>query len=369
MSDTPSLPQLKGFGNDVISKNEKLVGTIVVALLIGAGLLGLNALLPGINTFLSGLLSAVGKLWMLAISLAGLAIFLFVAMSKRTHSLLKLGFYWLARKATMAFIKYSPTTVIEIYANEYLDKKGQDFGRRKQVVESSKEIVARNIEENQASIDESVENSRSLKERHYNEKTRKWDSIENQNLFAEYASNIKFREASNNNLSKQLKRLEFYLQILEKFQAAFTHRRNVIRNFCQILTREYEAMKASAAATRDLAALFGTDDMKQVFEMAVNFMKERIAFFTSEVDSFMNENMPVITELDLQNEVAEDALIARLEEMDKKADLLINQASEDEDALTDPRKLASLVKSRPAASATITQEAPIATKRRRYLGN
>ncbi len=363
MSDTPSLPQLKSFGNNILSSKEKLVGTIVTILLIGGGLLGLNALLPGINTFLTGLLAAVGKLWMLAISMAGLAIFLTVALHNRTHSLLKLGFYWLARKATMAFVKYSPTTIIEIYANEYLDKKGQDFGQRKRLVDSKREIVARTIDENTESIRESEDNARTLKARHYDEKKRKWDTVENQNLFMEYASNIKFRTASNLNLQKQLKRLEFYLQILEKFQVAFNHRRNVIRNFCQILTREYEAMKASAEATRDLAALFGTDDMKQVFDMAVNFMKERIAFFTSEVDSFMNENMSVVTELDLQNEVAEDALLTRLAEMDKKAELLITQASEDEDALLDPNRLAALVKSSKAA--TVTQATP---RKRRYLG-
>jgi hypothetical protein len=139
----------------------------------------------------------------------------------------------------------------------------------------------------------------------------------------------------------------------------------VIRNFCKILTTEYEAMKASAEATHDLAALFGTDDMKRVFEMAVDFMKERIAFFTSEVDSFMNENMPVITELDLQNEVAEDTLFARMAEMDQKAELLISQAAEDENAMADPRRLADLVKS--SKSSQICT--PGTTRKRRLLGN
>ncbi|MFA5070631.1 MAG: hypothetical protein WC528_05125 [Patescibacteria group bacterium] len=365
MVETPSLPQLKGFGNDMLSSKEKTIGAIVTILLIGAALLGLNALLPGINHFLSGLLAAVGKLVMLAISLAGLALFLAVAMNKRTHTLLKLGFYWLARKTTMAFVRYGPTTIIEIY-NDHLTAKAQKFGEKKMVVDSKREVVARTIEENQASINESQANAKTLKSRHFDDKQRRWDSIEHKNLFMEYSSNISFREASNVNLRKQLIRLEYYLQILEKFQQAFNHRRNVIKNFCKILNTEYEAMKAAAEGTHELSALFGTDDLKQVFDMTIDFMRERIAFFTSEVDTFMSENLPVVTELDLQNEVAEDQLLARLTDMDKKADHLIDQAAQDEVALTDIRGLATLVKSNQATAAT--QTTPSSTRRHRYLG-
>jgi len=361
MSDTPSLPQLKSFGSNIISGKEKMVGTIVTFCLIAAGLVALNAALPAINTFLSGTLMAIGKLWAIAISLAGLAMFIWIATAKRTHTFLKLAFYWLARKATMAMVRYEPTTIMEIYANEYLEKRGQEFGKRKKLVDSKRRIVARAIEENKQSIKESTENSKTLKSRHF-DPTDQWDTIENQSLFTEYASDIRFREASVANLEKQLQRLDMYLKILGKFQLAFTHRRNVVRNSVKILKTEYEAMQATSDATREIGGLFGGgDDMEQVFNMAVEFVNERIAFFESEVDSFMNDNLPVVTELDLKNEVAEDVLMARLMEMDKTADLLIDQAKEEETAGTDSKKLAQLALS---SQPVLDKEMPT---RRRYL--
>lgn len=344
MNETPGMPELKGFGKDILSDKEKIFGSVATLLLIGAAIVGLNAALPFINNFLGLIIAIIGKTFALAGLLALVGIVAIIAMHPRTHTLIRLAFYGLSRSTTKMFIKYSPTAILEIYSRDYLDKKAEKFAEQKLSVEAQRNIVASTVEENRGVIERETDQARVLKERHYDSKG-KWDSDENRYTFQELSTDIGFREKSNKNLERQLSRMDFYLQILEKLQRAFRFRRNVINNFVEVLTREYNAMKASAAATQSLASVFGTDDMKKVFEMAVDFMKERIAFFAAQVDNFMQENTAVLAQADLENEVQEDLLFKRLEAMDKGVDFLIGQASEEQEALSDPQRLATLLKS------------------------
>jgi hypothetical protein len=389
-SGTPQMPEIKGFGDNILSKNEKLTGGIITALVIIVGLVALSAVLPGINLFLGNVITMIGKAWTIAAMLGTTALVIWVAMAKRTHTLAKILFSKISRAVTKLFIKYGPTTILDIYVDEHLVKKAQDTSRAINTVKAQLEIVSNTIDENAETMQENTQFADTLRRRYYDERgTKKWKQFtldglppdaqgkDRLSLMLQKAGNpeLVFRqlsahnlalERSNKNLQKQQLRLTTYVTILDKFKQAFDYRITVVKNFCDVLTREYNAMMASAAAAQSMAALFGTDDMKQVFEMTVNYMQNRIANFTTTVDSFITENMPVVMKMELEGDVSEDQLMQRLNEMDKKADDLISEVDIDSKAIDDPTQLAALVKSQ-MASTPVSTQSQAAPKKRRLL--
>ncbi len=329
--ETPNLPTLKSSLDTFLSKKEKISGYLLTGGIIIAAVIGLNAILPWLSNMLGNLIAVVGKLitlGIMGIAAAGLVV---IALSERTHTLVKIAFARLARGATMTFIKYSPWTIPEIYI-EYIDKKARDIYQKITNVLAINNSIKKAHGKNVEIIESNDETCRSLQERYF--KNGVWVSEEHHNLFREKASDTDFRTRSNKNLQKQIDRLEFYLTVLKKFEQAFKYRRNVLRNFCDAIVLEYNATKESAEVTRELATLFGTDDMKKVFDMSVQFMQDRMSNFVAETDTFFQTNMSALTEMDLSQDVAEDAYMNRLKQMGDKADLLIEQADQDQKLIT-----------------------------------
>lgn len=350
----------------MLSKREKWFGWVTTGIFAAGGILLLNAALPFLNTFLTNLIGVIGKAFAVGGLLALAGIVAVIAMHERTHTLVRAGFAMLARAATSIFVKRWPTEFIEYYAGDYLDGKEKTFDTMRTSVRKQRNVISQIKEANEAEVTDKTEKARTLKNRSYSASTGKWKNEDDRLTFQEFSATIGFKTKSIANQAKQLERMDKYLDILDKYKRAIRFRRNVLRSFVETLKNDYAASMALNQAQDSVAAAFGTDDMKKIFDMSVDFMNNRIAFVNAKVDDFMTANKSVLAEVDLENNVAEDRLLQQLNAWDAGAESIISQTEEEQEALGDPHKLAALLQSNQSQASTV-QTQRVDSRRRSYL--
>lgn len=290
---------------------EGLTGMISLGLLGLGAFFGINALLPTINSFLTGAIAAVGKTIVLGGLCAFLAGTLYVAFHPKTRLLVKYAFKNTMRAITGVLVEINPIGIMKGYI-ETLNEKREVLLERKSQLRGQIASCKQMIDSNAYDIRNAMANLKAAQ------------AVGKTNLIA-----LNSREAGR--LDEFNKKLEITHDRMKKFYAALEKYAEVTEIVIQDLKSEvkirekersmmmasYSAMKAAQSILND-----GSDE-RELFDQAMEFVVEDYAQKLGEIEDFMDVSRAVVDGVDLQNAAWEQKAIEQLQAFEAKTDSIL----------------------------------------------
>lgn len=127
------------------------------------------------------------------------------------------------------------------------------------------------------------------------------------------AREIEFIERRQASLDK----MENTLEILKRMEGRLNILYQDTENQVQMLTDEYEAVKASYKAMKGAEALINGDEAKALFDQACQYVTDDIGMKLGEMDRFMEQAKGSLTTMDLKQDVLNDKGLELLSNWEK----------------------------------------------------
>jgi hypothetical protein len=346
MPEIPSVPSLSGGSekSTFLLKKEKLVGIgTAILVLSGVALIANKFIIPFINELLGNLFVMFERI--IAVSLITGAALIALAM---LYWLIKQGpwlFAMWSRKMTMAFIKMDPIAVLKGYSEEYLEKKKKIFSSKVSLVGKQCDSLEQKIDENDQRLEDLQQTCDTLKNRSFDQRSNQWASPSDYKAFSLASIEFDQRTGSSKTLATLLERLTKLKEILNKFYEALDYQVESIRIFVDVKSTEYEAMRDSAAATESGLSVFRGDERKQIFDMAVGYVRDQIGAYMGQVETALRITEKFTSGHEVKQAVATDRMLAHLERMGQNADSLLDASKTMQQVVLtqDPNKVRELI--------------------------
>jgi phage shock protein A len=267
-------------------KPEGNTGMIVIgSLIVGGGILVLKNIefLIGLaqNAIYFGFLLGV-----IGVSVAAL-------MNPRFRFLCSSMFQSAMRALTGIWIAVDPIGILKNYLIE-MTKKLKMIGGYITQLSGQVGKVSRDIEGRKKKVEEYMRTAAAAKKR---------NDMETAGLQGTFAAReIEFIERRQVSLEK----MERTLEILKKMEGRLNILYQDTENQVQMLTDEYEAVKASYKAMKGAEALINGDEAKALFDQACQYVTDDIGMKLGEMDRFMEQAKGSLTTMDLKQDVLND---------------------------------------------------------------
>ena len=225
-------------------------------------------------------------------------------------------------------VKKDPIGYLIAYSHEYLEKKKDQFMAALQAARKNFDLRKKNAAAKETELNEAMAMANELKRKSYNEGNDTWKSEMDHQHFKLLSEKITYTRETLKKRAVRLQSNEYTIKILEKLERAFDYNIQSIQMKVEYLQEDFEDAKGSAEATRSVAALFGADDHKEVFDMAVDWTEELTSNFVAETENFMNMAPTLLYDEDLRSDMSEQSVLKLLQDMDQKADAFISGGEE-----------------------------------------
>lgn len=279
-----------------LSKNEKWVSRIFVALLAGTGLFFWDKILPFLirvvqNTLHLGLLiAAVGAL-------------VFVITNPKTRSMAKLAYMKMINVITDSIIKNDPIGVIRITIQQ-MKSKHTMMEAESNAVAAEKGKIDLLIKNQYNEMQEYAAQAKIAKQR--NEMGEYKVAINQVGRLKDSNDNLK-------DMSDRMYKLQMFLKKLSKnIKYLITDRENMLNS----KEKEYAALKAGHKALSNATSIFnGKGYQKEYYDDALRFLNDDMGEKLGQLDRYLEQSQEFITTMDIKNSVLDQKGINVLDNM------------------------------------------------------
>lgn len=324
-----TMPEIQSAARNVWTKLEKRFGAVTSIAILGvAGFLGISfapLIMQPILTFLDLAIQMVGK-GIFFSGLVVLAYFLYgILTNPRTWTLLWNFQMMIIRKITKAAlgVQSFSISVLEAFV-DYLNQKLATIRQKRAIVAGQRDKLANKITAKENERASAKESSQIMLKSRKPDGT--WTNQDRKLQFDLDSEKIGMIDEALKSYRNQLKRMELFCSILEKMDKATDFYIKKTKFKVETLVDLFESTKETAEATRAITELFGTDDKKKVFDMAVNHVEDEIASLSGEIDTFLNSSGEFLLAADTASDVYEDRLLNELTQWDQRANTLVSMA-------------------------------------------
>lgn len=288
-------------------KPEGKVGMVVIALLIGAGLVGLYYLLPFIIILLQNTLHAM-------FLIAGVALFLFIVTNKKVQMLASYAFKSIMRAFTGFFINIDPIGITKEYILRLRKNRAsmdKHLGKLKGQINSLKIAIKKNTKD----ITNNLKLASAAK-------------AQNKVMMVRSKTRMaKRRESSNIEFKDMLIKMEGLYAIIVKIAEVTDFVIDDMEDDLDTRIRKYKTIRsAHGAFSSAMSVIEGNPDERAMFEQALEHMENDVANKVGEMERFIEMSATVIDSVDLQNGIYEEEGMALLEKFETKGlDMLLGE--------------------------------------------
>lgn len=352
---------------DVFTPKQKLFGFLGVLGVFAGGGTVLYKALPWLTELFTRATDMFGAL----LALIGLAvttvIILFVLSQKQTWAIGRTLFNVFARMAAKSIAKAMPAEVCETYLTESMVPKLQHAvtveAAASGLVKETKEELVQSARE----IAEFTSTAQELARRSF--VNDQWTNNEDAMMFNTITSKLTFCEEKATSLANNL-------ELFEAWKATLTGLRQYLKNECESLkfyieqlVRQYEMAVRAAKVARQVGGVIGGDSMKEMYDMSVAFMKQRIHQSMGEVESVMSMVKEVTAVRNLKDSAASRQLLDKIRASQAHTAQLAATAQRDGAVIAsgDRTAILNLMKKSGVQTAGASTQGP--TRSRRLLGN
>ncbi len=295
------------------SKPEGVTGMIFLV-----GIIGVLAYLGmGLFEFFAG--GGIGTI----VGLGILGVVAFMAIDKKTRTLISYMYQNVMRKITGIFITIDPIGILKNYISDLennLKKMGKQIGGLKGQMRKIKTMVEENNRE--------IENNMIIA------KKAKQIGQESQLVLAtRKAARLK---ESNSKYVALHKKMAVLYKVLTKMYSNSEILLEDTKDQVKVKEQEYKAIKASNSAMKSAMSIIkGDPDRRAMFDQAMEHIADDVSNKVGEMEQFMEMSSDFMNSIDVQNGVFEEKGLRMLEEYEKKSTLLLMGGLEktDEDIL------------------------------------
>lgn len=304
---TDSGTKLKSFWE----RKEGNTGMIMLALMSIGAVFVINALLPTINAFMAGAITAVGQAFVLAGLCAVAAIILFLVTNAKVQLLVSGMFKASMRALTQIFVNIDPIGIMKDYIEKLKNKKAV-MDKNITALRGQITVITQTIERNKASYDNAMRTADEAKKR---------NMAMQFSLQARSAGRL---EKSNITYQQMLDKMTILYRALKKYQEATDVTIQDLTEEVQVKSDERKAIiAASRAMNGAMSILRGSGPEKELFDQAMEFTVADYGQRLGEIDDFMDTTKSILDGMDLQNGVYDSAAMEKLTAWESKADSLM----------------------------------------------
>jgi len=289
-------------------KPEGKTGMLVLAAIIGGGLIGFTKILPWLITVASNTLH-------LMFLLGAIGVILFLITNPQVRTLVKVAFQLAMKKITGLIVQVDPIAILGLKVKEMeenLEKVGESLTKLKQ----TKASLEREINQNAGTIENSMKLAAQA------QKTGAADQIY-----------LKTRQAGRLNKSNlTLKQLFTKIETMHRILTKIHNNSAVViadtKDEIHVSAKEWESVKAATSAMKSAMNLLnGNPDTRAIYEAAYETLADDIANKSGELEQMLEMSESFMSNIDLQNGVFQEDGLKMLDAWEKKADgWLINSA-------------------------------------------
>ncbi len=283
-------------------------GLFLAALLLGGGLLLLNAL-PALIALASNTLYLAGML-------AALAAVIYVVLDPKMRNLVWYMYQSVMRWITGMFVRIDPISILKGYMEdleETLKKMSRQIGALRGQMRQLKGTMDANDKEIQKSLGVA-------------EQAKKKNDDKNMALAARKAGRL---QDANAKYEVLYKRMEVLYRILTRMYENSEIVLEDTRDQVTVKEQEYRAIHASHSAIRSaMSIISGDPDRRALFDQALEALADDVSSKVGEMERFMDTSRNLMASIDLQNGVFEDEGLQLLERWEKESPLLAQAAKD-----------------------------------------
>ncbi len=280
-----------------------------------AGLLFLVALIAGaglvITTFWTSILAAMANTLVLAATLVGLGILVYMVADPKTRALVSYMYKSAMRAVTGLFVQIDPVGILKSYVEEMsnnLQKLREQIGKIRGQMRQLSTLIATNEKE--------IENQLSLAKL-----AQQQNKQQPMILSSRKAARL---QESNQKYAALLSKLNILYRILTKMHDNSEILVEDTKDQVQLKEQERKAIRASHSAMKSaMSVINGSPDQRAMFDMAMEAITEDVANKVGEMERFMEMSSSFMSSIDLQNGVFEEQGLKMLEEYERKSELLL----------------------------------------------
>jgi len=293
-------PKVKSFWE----RKEGTTGIIILACMVGGGLIGLHTLLPTLillaqNTLYFGFL------------LGALGIVTYLLLDPRFRRMIGSLYVIAMRALTKLVVEIDPIAIIENYIEE-MKKKRKNMEDQVKRLRGQIVDLQRVIDENHKQKEQSLKIAQRAKDSGQNDlvtlKARKAGRLHDSNI----------------TLAELARKLNLLLQVLQKMYSSTEYVIEDIQSEVDVKKRERQALQAGTSALRSAMSIIrGDGDAKYMFDQAMDVMVEDISSKLGEMEHFMEVSSTFMRTLDLKNGIFEEDGLRQLEDWSKGPSFLL----------------------------------------------
>lgn len=296
------------------SKPEGVTGAIVLALIL---ITGGYFLFTGLGFLLSFLSTTVGSL----VSLLVLGTIIFVALDKKSRTLISYMYKSAMRWLTGLFVQIDPIGVLKSYVSDMqsnLTKMGRQIAQLRGQMHKLQEIIINNKKEIDSNLSMANRASESNKQAQMLLKTRKAGRLQDSNL----------------KLEDLYKKMEVLYRVLVKMYENSEILIEDVSDQVMVKEQERKAILASNSAMKSaMSVIKGDPDKKAMFDAALESIADDVSQKVGEMERFMALSQNFMQSIDLQQGIFEEEGLKMLEKWENESVSLL-LGGEKQDILT-----------------------------------
>ncbi len=282
------------------SKPEGITGMLVLALLL---LTGGYIAVTGYIALLGLLSTTIGSL----VSLLVLGTIIFVALDKKSRTLISYMYKSAMRWLTGLFIQIDPIAILKNYVSDMqsnLTKMGRQIAQLRGQMHKLQEIIINNRKEIDTNLTMASKASESNKKAQVLLKTRKAGRLQDSNL----------------RLEDLYKKMEVLYRVLSKMYENSEILIEDVQDQVMVKEQERKAILASNSAMKSaMSVIKGDPDKKAMFDAALETIADDVSQKVGEMERFMEVSQNFMQSIDLQQGIFEEEGLKMLEKWENES--------------------------------------------------
>lgn len=282
------------------SKPEGITGMLVLALLL---LTGGYIAVTGYIALLGLLSTTIGSL----VSLLVLGTIIFVALDKKSRTLISYMYKSAMRWLTGLFIQIDPIAILKNYVSDMqsnLTKMGRQIAQLRGQMHKLQEIIINNRKEIDTNLNMASKASESNKKAQVLLKTRKAGRLQDSNL----------------RLEDLYKKMEVLYRVLSKMYENSEILIEDVQDQVMVKEQERKAILASNSAMKSaMSVIKGDPDKKAMFDAALETIADDVSQKVGEMERFMEVSQNFMQSIDLQQGIFEEEGLKMLEKWENES--------------------------------------------------
>ncbi len=280
-----------------------IVGTVILLLLLGAGVYGLYTVMPA-------LIQLAENALYLTLMLLVLAAVLYMIFDPRMRTLIGYMYKSLMRSVTSWFITIDPIGILKNYVRDLEKNLGQMSDQIGKVRGQLHKLTGL-IEQNQGEVNNQLALASKAKEKEMDKQMV---------LASRKAARLK---ESNEKYKGLKKKLEILHRVLDKMYSNSEILLEDTRDQIKVKEEERKAIRASHSAMQSaMNVIQGDSDKKVMFDEAIEVIADDVAHKVGEMERFMELSSGLMDSVDLQQGVFEDQGLKMLEKWEQESSLI-----------------------------------------------